>query len=63
MIVGMLLMIIGGILVTRNREIALLFVREPHVSHWGFMSSVARQNIAIMGSVFLLGGLVFFFVF
>jgi len=60
MIVGMLLMIIGGVLVTRNREIALLFGREPHISQWGFMNSVARQNIAIIGSVIFVGGLAFF---
>jgi len=62
MIIGMLLMIMGGVLVTRNREIALLIGREPH-TQWGFMTSVARQNIAIMGTIFLLGGLAFFVLF
>ena len=63
MILGLLLMVTGALLVLRNREVAVLFGREPHIHHWGFMSSVARQNIAVMGSVFFIGGLVFFFLF
>jgi len=59
----MFLMILGGVLVTRNREIALLLGREPHVGHWGFMSSVARQNIAIIGSLVFVGGLASFILF
>jgi hypothetical protein len=63
MIIGMLLVIIGAMLVTRNRDVATLLGREPHAAQWGFMTSVARQNIAIMGTIFFIGGLVFFFLF
>jgi hypothetical protein len=63
MIIGMLLMIIGGVLVTRNRNLAMLLAREPHIHQWAFMSSVARQNIAIIGTIFFVGGLVFFVLF
>jgi hypothetical protein len=63
MIIGMLLMIVGAVLLTRNRNLAELFVREPHAHQWHFTTSIARQNFAIMGAVFLVGGLVFFFLF
>ena len=63
MIIGMLLMIIGAVLVTRNRDVAMLFSREPRISQWGFMTSVARQNIALTGTMLVLGGLVFFVLF
>jgi len=60
MILGILLMVIGMILVARNRNLAILFARETHGHHWDFTTSIARQNIAIVGTVFILGGLVFF---
>lgn len=63
MILGMILIIIGAMLVIRNRDVAMLMCREPHIHQWGFMTSVARQNIAVMGTVFFVGGLVFFFLF
>lgn len=63
MIIGMLLMVIGALLVTRNRDVAMLLGREPSVNQWGFMTSVIRQNIAVMGTIFFIGGLVFFFLF
>ena len=53
-------MVIGMILVARNRNLAILFARETHGHHWDFTTSIARQNIAIVGTVFILGGLVFF---
>jgi hypothetical protein len=63
MIIGLILTVIGAMLVARNRDFAAYIEREPHISQWGFMSSIARQNIAVMGSVFVIGGLVFFFLF
>jgi len=63
MIIGLILMIIGAMLVMRNRDVASLWGREPHAAHWSFMTSVARQNVAVMGMVFFVGGLVFFFLF
>lgn len=63
MIIGMIFVILGAMLVARNRDVALLLGREPHAAHWGFMTSIVRQNIAIIGTIFLIGGLVFFFLF
>ena len=56
-------MIIGALLVMRNRDLAMLVGREPHIHQWGFMTSIVRQNIAIMGTIFFIGGLVFFVLF
>ena len=63
MIIGLILIVVGAMLVTRNRDVAALLGREPHIAQWGFMTSVARQNVAVMGTVFFIGGLVFFFLF
>jgi hypothetical protein len=63
MLLGLLLMIIGGLLVFRNRDVASLLGREPHINQWGFMTSVIRQNVAVVGMVFFVGGLVFFVLF
>jgi len=63
MILGVALMLIGGLLVLRNRKIAIFLGREPKIDQWGFMTSFIRQNIALFGMIFLIGGLVFFAVF
>jgi hypothetical protein len=63
MVLGMILMIIGLMLITRNKNLAYLFARDAHSVQWHFSSSIARQNFAIMGAVFFVGGLVFFFLF
>jgi hypothetical protein len=63
MILGMILIVIGAMLVARNRDVAMLFGSESHFNQWGFMTSIARQNIAVMGTALFVGGLVFFFLF
>jgi len=63
MIIGLFLMIVGGMLLYRNRDLAVLLGRDPHINQWGFMSSVVRQNIAVLGTVLVVGGLVFFVLF
>jgi len=63
MILGLVLMVIGAILVYRNRDVAMFFGREPRLNQWGFMTSAIRQNIAVVGTVFFVGGLVFFVLF
>ena len=63
MIIGMLFMVVGGILLTRNKNLAYIFAKESYGHHWNLSSSVARQNLAIMGAVFFIGGLVFFLLF
>lgn len=55
-------MIIGLLLITRNKNLAYLFARDAQGSQWHFTSSVARQNFAIIGAVCFVGGLVFFFL-
>jgi len=56
-------MVIGAMLVYRNRDVAMFFGREPRINQWGFMTSAVRQNIAVVGTVFFVGGLVFFVLF
>ena len=63
MILGLILMIAGVMLITRNRDVATLWGRESNAAQWGFLTSVARQNVAVIGTVFFIGGLVFFFFF
>ena len=53
-------MTVGALLLLRNRNVAILLGSESHVGHWGFMTSTARQNIAIVGTALFIGGLVFF---
>ena len=57
------MLIVGLMLITRNRNLAYHFARDTHGVQWHFSSSIARQNFAIMGAVFFVGGLVFFFLF
>jgi hypothetical protein len=63
MVLGITLMLIGSLLVLRNRSIARLLGREPRINQWGFMTSLVRQNIALIGTVFFVGGFVFFVIF
>jgi len=50
-------------MVLKNRDLAIFVGREPQIHHWGFMSSIARQNVAIIGTAMFVGGLIFFFLF
>jgi hypothetical protein len=59
----MFLVIIGAVMITRNRDLAMLIGSEPRLGQWGFMASVARQNIALTGTFLVLGGLAFFVLF
>jgi hypothetical protein len=63
MILGLVLMIIGAMLIYRNRDVAMFFGRESRFNRWGFMTSAVRQNVAVVGTIFLIGGLVFFVLF
>ena len=63
MILGLVLMVIGAMLVYRNRDVAMFFGRESRLNQWGFMTSAVRQNIAVVGTAFFIGGLVFFVLF
>lgn len=62
MLVGIVLAVAGALMVLKNRDLAMVVGREPH-THWGFMSSVVRQNVAIIGTALFVGGIVFFFLF
>jgi hypothetical protein len=63
MIIGFALMAVGALLIFRNRNLAIMLGREPHIQQWGFMTSFVRQNIALIGATLLVGGLVFFVLF
>jgi len=62
MIPGLILIAIGGFLVTRNRWIALRLGVEPRLFHLPFFSSVARQNIAVIGLFMFATGVAFLFM-
>ena len=36
MVLGLVLMVIGAMLVYRNRDVAMFFGREPRINQWGF---------------------------
>jgi hypothetical protein len=63
MLIGIVLAVVGAVMVLKNRDLAIFVGREPQIQHWGFMSSIARQNVAIIGSALFVGGLIFFFLF
>jgi len=57
MILGLILMIIGGLLLAKNRNLAMMWGGNYHAHQVTFSNSIERQNIAIVGAVLLAGGL------
>lgn len=57
MILGLILMIIGGLMLAKNRNLAMMWGREYHAHQVTFNNSIARQNITVVGAVLLVGGL------
>jgi len=51
MIIGAILMLIGVLLVIRNREIAVFTGTTQRGYYSQFSTSAARQNIAIVGAL------------
>jgi len=49
MLLGAILMLVGCLLVIRNREVAIFLHAEHRRSFTELSSSAARQNIAIIG--------------
>jgi hypothetical protein len=62
MVPGLILIAIGAFLVMRNRWIALRLGVESRLYHLPFVSSAARQNIAIIGAVMFATGIAFVFM-
>jgi hypothetical protein len=57
MILGAILVIIGSLMVARNRDLALLLGHEGYSRyHMRFINSVTRQNIAIVGILVVAAG-------
>ena len=57
MILGLILVVIGGLVLAKNRDLAMMWAHEYHAHQVTFSNSVARQNIAVVGAVFLAGGI------
>jgi hypothetical protein len=62
MVQGLILIGTVAFLVTRNRWIALRLGVEPKLFQLPFFSSVARQNIAVIGAFMFATGIAFIFV-
>jgi hypothetical protein len=62
MVPGFILIAIGAFLVMRNRWVAVRLGVEPGSYHLPFFSSVARQNIAVIGAVMFATGVAFVFM-
>jgi hypothetical protein len=60
MILGSILMLIGCLLVVRNREVAVYTGTSKRGYYSQFSTSAARQNIAIVGALIFGAGLVAF---
>ncbi len=56
MLLGTVLMLIGIVLVSTNKKVAVMTgtTRQPHFN--GFWDSAARQNIAIIGFLLAIAG-------
>jgi hypothetical protein len=60
MLLGAVLMVVGCLLVVRNKDIAVLIGTDQRGFYTEFGHSVARQNIAIIGSLAFGGGIAMF---
>jgi hypothetical protein len=56
MILGLILVLIGGLLLAKNRSLAMMWGHEYHAHQVTFSNSIARQNITIVGAVLVAGG-------
>ncbi|HYJ91292.1 MAG TPA: hypothetical protein VEV84_08290 [Pyrinomonadaceae bacterium] len=63
MILGLILIAIGGLLLAKNRNLALMWANEYNGHHMAFTTSIVRQNIAIVGAILLAGGLALIVLF
>ena len=58
LLIGLIFLLLGFWLAFFNRQIAIhFFGRRAQVYAEDFMNSIARQNIAITGGAFIVGGL------
>ena len=61
MLIGSIFMLIGCLLVIRNREIAVYTGTAQRGLYSHFSTSAARQNIAVVGALLFGAGLAAFF--
>lgn len=62
MLIGLAMLIVGITMLVRNRQLAVtLGFDEPH-SNWGFKSSAARQNFAVIGLLIAVMGMLSIFL-
>jgi len=57
MILGFILLVVGGLLLAKNRNLAMMWGHEYHAHQVTFSNSIARQNIAIVGAMLIAGGI------
>ena len=57
MILGFILLVVGGLLLAKNRNLAMMWGGEYHAHQVTFSNSIARQNIAIVGAMLIAGGI------
>jgi hypothetical protein len=57
MILGLILFIVGTVLLLKNRSLALMWEDDYGIRRISFNNSVARQNIAVVGALFMIAGL------
>lgn len=57
MILGLILIAIGGLLLAKNRHLAMMWAGEYHAHQVTFSNSIARQNIIVVGAMLVAGGL------
>jgi hypothetical protein len=60
MLLGAVLMVVGCLLVIRNKDVAILIGTDQRGFYSEFGRSVARQNIAIIGSLVFGAGIAMF---
>jgi hypothetical protein len=63
MILGLILFVVGTVLLAKNRSLALMWESDSVTHGIRFNNSVTRQNIAVVGTLFMISGLVMIVVF
>ena len=57
MVLGAILVILGSLMIVRNRNIAVLLGHEGYSRYYlRFHNSITRQNIAIIGALIVAAG-------
>ena len=62
MLIGLALLVVGITMVIRNRQLAVTLGFDEAHSSWGFKSSAARQNFAVIGLAIAVMGMLSIFL-